>query len=68
MNCNKVKELKLTIEDVVKSVKDSDQVEVDADNKKIRRKDNKALPPKSENAQKKRESKAHDKEEQKTTK
>jgi len=50
MNCNKVKELKLTIEDVVKSVKDSDQVEVDADNKKIRRKDNKALPPKSENA------------------
>ena len=68
MNCNKVKEMKITTDDIVKAVVDSDQVEASADNKKIRRKENKALPEKSATRLKKREAKAGEKEEAKVAK
>lgn len=58
MNCNKIKQLKIKIDDIVEAVKDSDQVEISKDHKKIRRANGKALPKKEE---KKRDTKAKDK-------
>ena len=50
--------MKIKSDDIVEAVKDSDQVEVSKDHKKVRRANNAALPKKEE---KKREAKAHDK-------
>ena len=60
--------MKVVTDDIVKAVADSDAVEVNADNKKIRRKDNKPLPEKVAGGQKKREAKAGEKEEAKAAK
>ena len=68
MNCNKIKQLKVKEDDVVEAVKDSDEVEVSADNKKIRRKEGKAVPALEKTAEKKREAKAAGKEEEKAAK
>ena len=65
LNCNKIKQMKVKTDDIVEAIKDSDQVEVSADHKKIRRTNNKALPKKEE---KKRDVKAKVKEETKKTK
>jgi hypothetical protein len=61
--------MKVVTDDIVKAVADSEAVEVNADNKKIRRKDNKALPEKvARDGVKKREAKAGEKEEAKAAK
>jgi hypothetical protein len=44
MNCNKVKKMNVTADEIAKAVADSDEVEVSKDHKQIRRKGNKALP------------------------
>lgn len=44
MNCNKVKALDVTSEDIVKAIKDSSLLELDSSEKKFRRKDNKPVP------------------------
>jgi len=56
LNCNKVKTLKVSGEDIAEACQDSEEVDVSADKLKIRRKENKALPPESE--MRKRDSKA----------
>lgn len=65
MNCNKIKQMKIKIDDIVMAVKGSTEVELNDDNKKVRRIGNKALPSKEE---KKRDAKAKDKEQVKTVK
>ena len=55
--------MKIKSDDIVAAVKDSTEVEISSDNKKVRRVGNKALPNKEE---KKREAKAKAKEEAKT--
>lgn len=45
MQCNKIKKAGWTKEQIIDSIKDSDQIEVNTDKTKIRRKDNKPLPP-----------------------
>ena len=64
MNCNKIKQMKLKTDDIVEAVKDSTQVELSKDHKKIRRTNNAALPKKEE---RKRDTKAKTKEESKNT-
>ena len=44
MNCNKIKNLKLTKDQVKAAIKDSGEVELNSDGTKIRRKGNKSLP------------------------
>ena len=44
MQCNKIKKLSASLEDIVNTIKESDQVELNDDNSMIRRKDNKPLP------------------------
>ena len=45
MQCNKIKKAGWTKEQIIESIKDSDKVESNSEKTKIRRKDNKALPP-----------------------
>ena len=59
LNCNKVKQLKITAGDIATACAESDEVEVSTDKLKVRRAGNKALPEKAE--AKKREGKAEDK-------
>lgn len=71
LNCNKVKTMKPAVSeaDIVAAVATSSEVEVDESGKKIRRKEAKAVPTLAAGAgQKKRDSKAADKEEQKDDK
>jgi len=44
LNCNKVKQLKITAADISAACVDSDQVEISTDKLKVRRSENKALP------------------------
>ena len=44
LNCNKVKQMKITQQQIAESCADSDLLDVHSDKTKIRRKDNKALP------------------------
>jgi len=44
MNCNKIKSLGVSKETIAQAIKNSKEVEVDADGKRIRRKGNKSLP------------------------
>lgn len=62
LNCNKVKQMKIVGDDIVKAVADSTLVETDEEGLKIRRKDNKALPEAVAAPLKKRDSKAAEKE------
>ena len=48
LQCNKVKNNKWTKEQIIESLKESDKIELNKDNTKIRRKDNKVLPPLNE--------------------
>ena len=70
LNCNKIKELKISVDDIVKAVTNSDKLEINPDNKKVRRTGNPPLPDKTAkngvDGAKKREVKAADKEESKT--
>jgi hypothetical protein len=45
MQCNKIKKAGWTKEQIINSLKDSDKIELNSDKTKIRRKDNKPLPP-----------------------
>ena len=45
MQCNKIKKAGWTKEQIIESIADSDKVEANTDKTKIRRKDNKPLPP-----------------------
>jgi len=66
LNCNKVKQLKLKngAADVAEAIKDSTEVELSADNNKIRRKGGKSVPELA----KKRDSKAAEKDDKKEEK
>lgn len=44
MNCNKIKALDAKEDEIVKAIKDSTLLEIDASEKKLRRKDNKPIP------------------------
>lgn len=44
MNCNKIKALEATEEEIVKAIKESTLLEIDATEKRLRRKDNKPIP------------------------
>ena len=44
MQCNKVKKAGWTKEQIIECIKNSDQIELNSDNSKIRRKDNRPLP------------------------
>lgn len=59
LNCNKVKQLKITAADISAACVDSDQVEISTDKLKVRRSENKALPAAQE--QRKRDAKFDDK-------
>ena len=59
MNCNKVKALKVGGEEIAEACVDSEELEVSEDKLKIRRKENRVLPPQS--IERKRDSKAHSK-------
>ena len=48
LQCNKVKKNKWTKDQIIESLKESDKVELNEDKTKIRRKDNKVLPPLNE--------------------
>lgn len=63
MNCNKIKQLKAKSEDIIEAVKDSKDVELSKDKKKVRRAGNAALP--AVDSSKKRDAKASSKEESK---
>jgi hypothetical protein len=68
MNCNKIKTLKIKEADVVEALKDSAEVEVSADHKKLRRKGDKPVPELDKKEQaglKRRDAKAASKEESK---
>lgn len=72
MNCNKIKEMKIKIAEIVEALEGSDKVEVSEDKKKVRRTGNPELPPKpvkdAKALTKKRDNKANDKEEAKEEK
>ena len=59
LNCNKVKALKVSQEQIAEACTDSSEVDVHSDKTKIRRKDNKAMPEKE---LKRRDAKVADKE------
>lgn len=65
MNCNKIKQMKITVDNVADAIQDSTQVELSKDHKKIRRIGNPPLPKKEE---KKRDAKAKDKQDVKNAK
>ena len=68
LNCNKVKKMNITSDQIAEAVKDSQQVEVSEDRKKVRRAGKKALPElvkKADDGQRKRDAKAANKEEEK---
>jgi len=44
LNCNKIKKMKITEEQIAESCVDSELVEISEDSKMIRRKDNKPMP------------------------
>ena len=46
LNCNKIKELKIKVKEIIDALDGSEKVEVSADKKQIRRAHNLALPPK----------------------
>lgn len=56
LNCNKIKSLGITIDEIVDACKNSTEVEVSKDKKQIRRMKNKDLPAKT-GSMKKRDSK-----------
>ena len=56
LNCNKVKQMKISSEQIADACADSTDLEVSEDKTKIRRKENKALPPL--NTDRKRDAKA----------
>ena len=58
LNCNKVKQMKITQEEIAEACKGSGELDVHEGATKIRRKDNKALP---EVTERKRDAKAADK-------
>ena len=58
LNCNKVKQMSITQEQIAEACKDSEEVEVHEGKTKIRRKGNKPLP---EKAERKRDVKAAEK-------
>jgi len=62
LNCNKIKKMKITEEQIAESCVDSELVELSEDAKMIRRKDNKPMPVQTGNLRK-RDSKASQKEE-----
>lgn len=64
LNCNKVKTMKITIEEIAAACTDSKLVELSDDNKSIRRKDNRPLPAQT-GSNRKRDAKAKGKEEAK---
>lgn len=59
MNCNKVKQLKVSAEDIAAAVGTSEKLEVSEDKNSVRRKGNEALPELT--AAKKRDAKAAEK-------
>jgi hypothetical protein len=59
LNCNKVKQLKISAADIAAACADSEEVDVSNDKLKVRRHENKALPEKSE--ARKRDNKGDDK-------
>ena len=61
LNCNKVKQMKISQEEIAKACKGSSELDVHDGETKIRRKDNKALP---EVVERKRDAKAADKKDQ----
>ena len=61
LNCNKVKQMKISQEEIAKACKGSGELDVHDGETKIRRKDNKALP---EVVERKRDAKAADKKDQ----
>ena len=60
LNCNKVKTLKVTQEQIAEACQGSEELDVHEGNTKVRRKGNKAMPEKQE---RKRDAKAADKQE-----
>ena len=57
LNCNKVKNMGIDVQDIVDACNDSESVQISKDKKMIRRMKNKELPPKVERG-KKRDAKA----------
>lgn len=62
LNCNKIKNMNITIEQIVNACKDSKEVEISKDKKMVRRMKNKELPEKT-GTMKKRDSKVASKQE-----
>ena len=60
--------MKIKADDIAEALKDSKEVEVSKDHKQIRRAGNKALPAKAVTQERKRDTKAKDKEESKKEK
>jgi hypothetical protein len=44
LNCNKIKQLNVSKEDIIEAIKQSSSLELDTAKEKVRRKDNKPLP------------------------
>ena len=65
LNCNKIKNMGITVEQIVEACQDSKEIEISKDKKMVRRMKNKELPPKVA-GMKKRDLKAQGKQEGKT--